>query len=486
MIGLRMVNHLLFARIDDEVYRDIYTISVDNGNLNPLVVSPEEEGHPVWSPLGDRIVYKKENDLWVTSENVNDSKMIIENVGYPFFSSNSKWLFHYNWENSHLYSFERGENYKLEIPKQVGSFTSFSPDDINIYFYKSSYDNKWGLKIVSESGGPSFTPSDETSVYGHDWVADGKKILAQSEDENGNIQYKIISLTGEKPRPIEIKENFSGTPFPFAISPDMTQMIFHVQHEERRKDLYIIPFSMEEAKTTGPAKLIFKDWTGGAHNVTFSWSPDGNKIALIHEDDIWTVNLKNGEKIQITDTNDNERWLDWSPDGKIIRYLIKNNQNWDLYIVSENGGSSELIFKNFKTFNWSPDGKKAAIESENEIKIISTETGKVLENIVSTEELGVERFYSSGNFSPDGKHLAFICDYNENGYKTVLYKYSFKTKEITRLTDGTNNGFQYALQWSPDSKWISYLIEENVKVRPEGVLWEADFEEVKEKLLQLE
>jgi Tol biopolymer transport system component/TolA-binding protein len=480
-------NQLVFARIDDEVYRDIYTISVDNGNINPVVVSPEEEIHPVWSPLGDKIVYTKEKDLWITSENGDDSKMIIENGGYStFFSSDSKWLFHYGWGNSHFYSFEKKKNYNFEIPKHIGSFASFSPDDEKMYFYKPSYDDKWGMKIVSVSGGPSFAPSDETTVYDQYWIPDSQKILAQSEDENENIQYKIISLTGEKPRPIEIEGNFNGTPFPFAISPDMTQMIFHVEHEENRKDLYVIPFSMEEAKTTGPAKLIFKDWTGGAVNVTFSWSPNGDKIALIHEDDIWTVNLKNGEKKQLTHTKESENWIDWSPDGKMLKYYITKGHNRNLYVIPENGNNSKLIFKNLSTCNWSPDGKKAAIESEGEIKIISMETGEVLENIVSTEELGIERFYSSIVYSPDGKHLAFICDYHEDGYKTVLYKYSFENKEITRLTDGPNNGFQYALYWSPDGKWISYLTQEDVKVRPEGVLWETGFEEVKEKITNLD
>jgi Tol biopolymer transport system component/TolA-binding protein len=481
-------NQLVFTRFDDEVYKDIYTISVDNGNLNPLVVSPEEEDFPVWSPLGDRIVYKKENDLWITSENGDDSKMIIENGGSnTFFSSDSKWLFHYGRENSHLYSFEKKKNYKLEIPTQIGRFASFSPNDKKMYFYKSSYDWKGGMKIVSVSGGPSFNPSAETEVlYRHSWIPDSKKILAVSNDENGNFQYKIISLTGEKPRPIEIiKENFSGTPIPITISPDLDHLMFYIEHEESgESDLYVVPFSMEEAKTTGPAKLIFEGWIGGGAY----WSPDGNKIAVVHKGNIWKVNLKNGEKNQLTNTKNNENFIYcyWSPDGKMLKYFITKGINRDLYTIPENGGSPKLIFKNVNTCNWSPDEKKAVIDSENEIKIISMETGEVLKNIISTANLGVERFITI-TYSPDGKHLAFICDYHEDGYsKTVLYKYSFETKEITRLTDGTNNGFQYALYWSPDSKWISYLTMENVKVRPEGVLWEADFEEVKKQVVDSE
>jgi Tol biopolymer transport system component len=421
----------------------------------------------------------------MTSKNEDDSKMIIENEGkYLHFSRNCEWLYHGDNFGNNLYSFSNKENYKLEIPKQVGRFASFSTDDKKMLFYKPSYNDKWGMEIVSASGGPSFSPTDETEVYGHQWAPDCRKIFAQSVDVKGNIQYKIISLTSEKPMSIDINENLNGTPFPFAISPDMSEMIFHLEYEENRKDLYIVPFSMETAKITGPAKLLFKDWTGGAVNVTFSWSPDGNKIALIHQGDIWTVNLKDGETKQLTNTEDHENWIDWSPDGKMIKYYITKGNNRNLYVIPGNGGNSKLIFKNLSTSIWSPDAQKAAIETDNEIKIISMETGDILEDIVSTSDLGVERFYSSARYSPDGNYLAFICDFDENGFKTVLYKYSLKTKEITRLSESSlNNGFQYALKWSPDSKWISYLTEEDVKVRPEGVLWEADFEEVKEKLL---
>lgn len=48
------------------------------------------------------------------------------------------------------------------------------------------------------------------------------------------------------------------------------------------------------------------------------------------------------------------------------------------------------------------------------------------------------------------------------------------------------NKNNYGLLWSPDGKWLSYFTHEDEKVRPEGVLWKADLEEVKEKLLKLE
>jgi hypothetical protein len=57
-----------------------------------------------------------------------------------------------------------------------------------------------------------------------------------------------------------------------------------------------------------------------------------------------------------------------------------------------------------------------------------------------------------------------------------------ETAKITRLAQENLDDNKDALEWSPDGEWLSYTTEESAKVRPEGTLWEADFNEIKEKL----
>jgi Tol biopolymer transport system component len=85
--------------------------------------------------------------------------------------------------------------------------------------------------------------------------------------------------------------------------------------------------------------------------------------------------------------------------------------------------------------------------------------------------------------SPDGKHFAFVG--YEDGDRSLIIKYSFDSKKITRLGDDNLFDYKYGLRWSPDGKWLSYLTYEEVKVRPEGSLWETDFDKVKQKLLSI-
>ena len=98
-------------------------------------------------------------------------------------------------------------NYELNFPKQVGTFGTFSSTGDKMLFYKSSYDAKWGLKVVSILGGPSCKPAPSDEVYDYQWSADSKLILAQSEDEKSDMLYKIIPLTGENPVGVKIDVN---------------------------------------------------------------------------------------------------------------------------------------------------------------------------------------------------------------------------------------------------------------------------------------
>jgi Tol biopolymer transport system component/TolA-binding protein len=477
---------LAFERVDKSISGDIWTINVSTMELMPVINSPEFEACPVWSPDGKSIAYistGKERNLSLTSVDGKETKMIVKSGGYPYWSGDSKWLFHTDWENNHLYSLDRDKNFKLTPPKQVGSFASFSYNGAKMLFYRPSYEGKWGLKVVSTSGGPSFTPESIGAAYGSQWSTDSKHILVQSENEQGEVCFKIISLTGENLMKVNIEAQVNGKPFPFTASPDLTKIAFSVTREDRKKDLYIIPFSMTEARTTGPARLVFEGWSGGAYNVLISWSADGNKLAVVNQGDIWVYTLNDGKLIKITDTPEPERWINFSPDGNMISYYIPTTESAILHIIPATGGMSRVVNNDCKGARWSPDSKSIALVSNNELQVVSLD-GQKIKHIANIKDLGLTQI---GNplFSPDGKNLAMIGyfgDHLGDNDKNLIILYNMETAKITRLAQENLDDNKDALEWSPDGEWLSYTTEESAKVRPEGTLWEADFNEIKEKL----
>lgn len=57
--------------------------------------------------------------------------------------------------------------------------------------------------------------------------------------------------------------------------------------------------------------------------------------------------------------------------------------------------------------------------------------------------------------------------------------YHLDKAKLDRFDGGTTPWY-----WSPDYKWVSYFSDENVKTRPEGVIWELDLEEALARLSQ--
>lgn len=477
---------IAFTRVEKDIEIDIWTMSVFDGDLRRITNSPGIEGRPCWSPDGKTIAYKKASELWLASATSSENSMLLKNGGSPYqWSPDNKWLFHSNWGNNHLYSLDLNKNYELTFPEQVGDFGSFSPNGRKMIFYRSSYDTKWPLNIVSASGGASYKPVGNETAFGSTWLGDSKHIFVQGDSDQGKVSAKIIPLAGGDAPNFKIEADVDGEVSLFAILPDFTQIAFSVNREDGREDLYIAPFSIQKVRTTGPARLIFEGWSGGAYNVTTSWSSDGEKLALIHEGDIWIIPLEGGNPVQITKTPADERWIHWSPDGKWISYIIYNQaaQAATLHVIQPEEGISRIVNQNSQWEpTWNSDSKSITIFTDNELQVVSLD-GKILEHILNLKDQGIES-YDSPCLSPDGKHFAFVG--YESGEESLIFKYTFNSKKITRLAYDNLNDYKYGLNWSPDGKWLSYHTYEGIKVRAEGSLWEADFEEVKQKLLSRE
>lgn len=469
---------IVFVRRENNLPENAWVLNILDNKLSPITEIEGIKRSPVWSPIGNTIVYNSEGMIWQASENSKEPKIIVENQGraIPHWSPDGKWLYLIsNNDNDNLYSFEHNKEYKLSHPKQIGRFCSFTPEGDKLLFYRSSYDVEWGMSVISSLGGPSFSPALDSEVYSSQWSADSRKILAQSVNTKGDIIYKVLPFNGESMIEVKLDVKVNGKVRPFAASQDLTHILFSVILEDGREDLYIVPFSLQNGRNTGPAQLIFETWNEGAYNVNISWSPDGSKLALVHKGDIWIVPLNGEDPTQITDTPEKKRWVEWSPNGKMISYIIQPEIKGTLYVMTAKGENTSIVSKDCELSKWTLDSKSLAVVSAHKLSIIGLD-GKKIGNFEMSKEIEFDQF-GVPCFNPNGKSFAIIALKDE---KAIIYNYSFETKEYTRLGDDV---FKFGLQWSPDGKWISYLTFQQKKVRPEGILWEANFAEIKEKLL---
>jgi Tol biopolymer transport system component len=150
------------------------------------------------------------------------------------------------------------------------------------------------------------------------------------------------------------------------------------------------------------------------------------------------------------------------------------------------------------TYAWSPDSKELALFSsspgygkegmpffrdEGGISVISVADGKTRQ-ILDLKEQPMDQVWGL-RWSPDGRNLGLVGWNAAGDPRNQILIVSAAGAKVTGLADDNSGGtpaLYTGMSWSPDGKWISYTFEGMVKIRPETAIWEADFEEILEKL----
>jgi tricorn protease len=185
------------------------------------------------------------------------------------------------------------------------------------------------------------------------------------------------------------------------------------------------------ADGAAPKKLdvkIYNDGRAGVEknvsingNVTeFAISPNGKEIAFITRGEIFVTSVEGTQTKRITNTPQQERMVEWSPDGRSIIYAAERNDNWD-------------IFRSTITRKEEPYFYASTIITE--------------EPVIATAEEEYQPKYS-----PDGKEVAYVAERN------ILKVYNVASKK-TRVLLPEGRNYSYAdgdwnFNWSPDGKWI--------------------------------
>lgn len=479
---------IAFSAGKSEEDADIYLLSLDDSSVTRITNEPLLEVRPLWFPDGKKIAYIKGNrEIWAISPDGTNPMKLIDHGSPHFFSPDGKWLFFYKGAVQYLCRIGDGWTFPLRLPEGVESCFGWSADSRKILFYTPSFTYACQLKVMSASGGPSFELGRGLGLYpyGQRWSPDGKLIITDGTSATSSWTKWIIPLSGGDN--VELKLDLPVDGSPISVSPDCRSLLFGVELEGEKQDLYVVPVSLEAARTTGPPVKVFSERDISRKDEFTSWSPDGKKLAISHSGDTWIVSSKGGRAVQLTKRADRETHAHWSPDGKMIAY-IKNPvlSLGELQVIPAAGGEPLKISDSVSTrdFTWSRDGKELVFVPEAKKRgdpreIWSVELAGLKERkILDAGSSGVSH-WSYLRFSPEGQKIAFLGSRTEEGKRGghQIFLISFPGGEVTELTPNDPLS-KYAPHWSPDGKWISYGTDDFIKTRPAGTMWEASFEDL--------
>lgn len=190
--------------------------------------------------------------------------------------------------------------------------------------------------------------------------------------------------------------------------------------------------------------IVIKGYTG-------SFSPDGNKIAIIAALDtvvLWDLGLKS-ELIRISDTSE-INCIAFSPDGKYLATGMSNGvaKIWGLStgkqvekLFLHDSGIANLVF--------SSDGKRLVTSTfSHGIKVWDRQSGNQLMSLNATVGLKLE-----GPLSPDGNFLAI----QSNDTIRVLNLYNGTPLITLKIDDNYLFGFTF----SSNKNWIATYNDDN-------------------------
>jgi Tol biopolymer transport system component len=249
---------------------------------------------------------------------------------------------------------------------------------------------------------------------------------------------------------------------------------------DRRPPYQLVWFDREghQRGVVGPPSNV----TNG-HNPRLS--PDGKKVALfrsdpqIRNDDIWVIDLARNQPLRVTTSPWYDQCPIWSPDGSQIAHFRggRDADTRGLFKTAASGTGTEegLMDLPARTTDWSPDGRFIVYNYPSE---------KNRSDIWCLPLFGDRQYYtllatefaeSQGQFSPDGRWLAYVSD-ESGSYEIYVQSFTAEGKLGGNKVRVSPQGGNYP-RWRRDGQELFYVATDEqmmaVPVQTSGTTFEA-------------
>lgn len=421
---------------------DIWTVPANGGQARQITTNPAYDAYPVWSPDSRQIAFTSSRegsmDIYVVGRDGGTPQRVTTDSGdeYPMAWRNDSTIMlkasimpkatsimFANFSQVYEVS-DKGGRMRLfsDIPMED---ISVGNDGALLYHDNKGYEDPfrkhhqspicrdiWLYKGGNYTKLTNFAGEDRTPVWGGD---NNTYYYLSEEDGTFNVYKRRIGETAKTQL-----SHYKGNPVRFLTrSTDGTLCYAYDGAIYTLKEgSQPVRLNLSMVADDGSDKLQRQVLRSGA--TEFAVSPSGKEIAFVVHGDVYVTSTDYTTTKRITDTPEQERNVNFSPDGRSLVYASERGGLWQIYQTS-------IVNKDEKQFTYATQLKE--------------------EQLVKSSLVDMQPAYS-----PDGKSVAYIED------RGALKAVDVKTKAVRQLMDGK---FQYSysdgdlwFQWSPDSKWL--------------------------------
>ncbi|MVT40094.1 peptidase S41 [Chitinophaga oryziterrae] len=425
---------------------DIYRVDVNGGVAVPVTIHEAQDMMPVWSHDGKQIAFASDRygnfDVFVMSATGGTPVRLTYNSAgdYPYdFSPDNKQVLYGSARNapasairfsSHLF------NNLYTVPVTGGRSLLVSAAGAE----NAHYNSKGNQLVFQDRKGyeDPWRKHHVSAVTRDIWIYDlNTKSYKQISSYEGEDREPVF---GNNDQVYYLSEKGGISQNLFVYDKGQLQQLTHfdknpVRHLSRADNNTLCftyngeIYTLKEGQQ--PKKIAVQVLNDGRYltekhlpvsgNVTqFAMSPNGKEMAFIARGEVFVTSVDNNMTKRITNTPQQERSVQWSPDGKHLVYAAERNGNWDIYQSSIVRAEEPYFFA-------------ATLLKE--------------EPLLATDAQEFQPF-----FSPDGKEIVYVEDRN------ILRIYNIASKKSrTLLPKGRNYSYSdgdWDFAWSPDGKWI--------------------------------
>ncbi len=302
----------------------------------------------------------------------------------------------------------------------------------------------------------SETPFRLTDHPGRDrhpkWSPDGQRLVFVREDGTDCNIYIVPSLGG----PEKKLAPCGNTRYPAASwSPDGDWLGLAKEVDGQLRLELVSVSTLERRDLTVPPETFWGDHTP-------AFSPDGQSVAFIRShvpgiEDIYIINVEDGEPRRVTLDNRDITGLEWSPDGLSIVFSSNRAGTYSLWKVRSEGREPEWITGGgMKLKDPAVARQKDRIAFENwvyEINIWQVGVDGQVERLIASTQ-----WDRQPQFSPDGERIAFVS--TRSGHSEIWMSNAEGSSPIQLTSFAGPHTSQP--RWSPDGQRLVFVS------RPEG------------------